>query len=149
MDVHGRPADGFEDRGADVRVRPPTSAHVRTPTAKVHVRSPSSADVRGLGCLLGCQRIANLTCRRSGHDGWRVVSFSNPTVLKPRHHLTLNRSRVASSWYGPIEPNKSRVDWQVLPPRRRLGHPCPRTWAGWRRALAQSSSLAGLYGSGG
>src|SRR5712692_7350371 len=51
-----RPADGFEDRGASVHNRPLASALVQPSTSAIPDRPPSSAVIRRLGCLLGCQR---------------------------------------------------------------------------------------------
>jgi hypothetical protein len=45
-----RPADGFEDRGANVHDCPPTSAEVRFLTSAVRNRPPSSVVVHRLGC---------------------------------------------------------------------------------------------------
>jgi hypothetical protein len=50
------PANGFEDRGANVRGRPLETAIVRSSEAAIRDRPPSSAVIRRLGCLLGCQR---------------------------------------------------------------------------------------------
>ena len=53
--VCGRPANGFEDRGAMVRGCPSTSAQVRLLRAAGHDRPPSSAVIRRLGSHLGCR----------------------------------------------------------------------------------------------
>jgi hypothetical protein len=62
------PADGFEDRGANVHHRPSTSAQVRLITTAVHDRPPSSAVIRGLGCHLGCQRAQQAQRKQSGPE---------------------------------------------------------------------------------
>jgi len=54
--VYGSPANGFEDRGANVQARPQTFAPVHAQALAFHDRSRWSVTVRRLGCLLGCQR---------------------------------------------------------------------------------------------
>jgi hypothetical protein len=48
------PANGFEDRRANVRRCPPQSARVQYLLSTFRSCAPPSALVRGLGCHLGC-----------------------------------------------------------------------------------------------
>jgi len=59
-DLSGRQrttTDGFEDRGSGVRRGVKSSAEDRTLGFAFRRRLPLAADVRQLGCLLGCHRL--------------------------------------------------------------------------------------------
>ncbi len=96
------PAYGFEGRGPALHRDPLTSAQVQSGAVAIRGRTPSSAAIRLLGCLLGCQRPRRVLLVPEGNgdnmgtNGHRAPT-SHPTSLLRRSPPPLpDRSPVAS-----------------------------------------------------
>jgi len=140
---------GFEDRGAGVRSRPSTSAEVRLLKAEVHDCSPSSAVIRGLGCLLGCLRLGpGLPSRATTGDAFVISgSGTHSRVRRTSSNASDSKNLMPSVTHistSSFFANTGSTSKQQSDRRRGCGRPqpCYKTTVE-PSAIAASSTISG------